>query len=163
MKDQPSFIRFVRAGEKGNNKITSNAGIMDRTNSWEMRVDIGRRLDFPDVVQTSLRPDVVVWSASSRQIIVIELTVPWEEICDEENERKSAKYAELMELCRERGWCTWLFPVEVGCRGFPEYSVWRTLKALGVVGNTRKTAVQRRAEAAERASCWLSSRMEVKD
>jgi len=65
MKDKSSFIQFVREGEKRNNKITSNAGILDRTNSLEMRVDIGRRLAFPDVVQTFLRPDVVIWSDRS--------------------------------------------------------------------------------------------------
>jgi len=102
MKEKPSFILFIGTGKK-RNKVTSNADILGRIDSWEMRVDLGRRLLFLDVVQTSLPPDVVIWSDSLRQIIVIELTVTWEEQCDEANERKSAKYAELLELWREKG------------------------------------------------------------
>ena len=45
------------------------------------------------------------------------VAVPWEEGCDETHERKSSKYWELKEACQDRGWKTWLFPVEVGCRG----------------------------------------------
>jgi len=63
---------------------------------WDMRVDLGRELVFPDVVHTSPRPDILIWSAKSRHIVVIELTVPCKERCYEANERKSAKYAELI-------------------------------------------------------------------
>ncbi len=59
-----------------------------------------------------------------------------------------------------KGWQAWLFPVEVGCRGFPAQSVWRMLTAIGVTGKERKTAAHRMGEAAERASCWLWSRRE---
>ena len=44
--------------------------------------------------------------------------VPWETRCEEAYERKKAKYTELLDLCKEKGWRTWLFPVEVGVRGF---------------------------------------------
>ena len=57
---------------------------------------------------------MLIWSSEQKSIVVIELTVPWEEGCEEAHERKSAKYEELMEKGRERGWKTWLFPVEVG-------------------------------------------------
>lgn len=60
--------------------------------SWEMRVDLGRKLCFPQVVQTSLRPEVVIWSEEERRIIMIELTVPWEDGCEEVSERKATKY-----------------------------------------------------------------------
>ncbi|XP_060066953.1 uncharacterized protein LOC132547205 [Ylistrum balloti] len=154
-KHKPSFIRFVKAGDKGTRTTPGITGILGGAETCEMRVDLGEKLVFPDVVQTTLRPDVVIWSAESRQI--------WEERCDQANERKRAKYVDLMEQCMERGWCTWLFPVEVGCRGFPARSVWKMFQALGVVGRTRKMVVRRLAEAAERASCWLWSRREEKD
>lgn len=35
-----------------------------------------------DVVQTSLRPDIVVWSEHSEKIIRTELTAPWEDACE---------------------------------------------------------------------------------
>ena len=61
---------------------------------------------------------MVVWSEEARKIILIELTVPWEDGCEEAYERNPTKYQDLVEQCRDKGWQTWLFPVEVGCRGF---------------------------------------------
>lgn len=115
---------------------------------------------FPQVVQTSLRPDIVLWSEDTKKIILIELTVPWEDGCEEASERKTTKYLNLVQQCRDKGGQTWLFPVEVGCRGFPAQSVWRMLTALGIAGRERKTAARRLGEAAERASCWLWNRRE---
>lgn len=31
-----------------------------------------------------------------------------------------------------KGWKAWLFPMEVGCRGFPSQSIWRVLTYHGV-------------------------------
>lgn len=53
-----------------------------------MKVDLGRRLQFPQIVQTTMRPDVVLWSEEAKKII----TVPWEEGCVLAFERKIAKY-----------------------------------------------------------------------
>lgn len=114
-----------------------------------MRVDLNKRLIFPDIV---------LWSERGKKIILIELTVPWEEGCGEAHERKRAKYQELLELCREKNWSAWLFPVEVGARGFPAQSVWKLLQRLGMTGREKRTAVRRLGETAERASCWLWNR-----
>jgi len=148
-------IAFLKEGEKSRPAAARVAtSILQKASSWEMRVDLGRRLHFP-VVQTNLRPDMVIWSEERKKIIVIELTVPWEERCEEAHERKASKYQELLQSCKEKGWQSWLFPVEVGCRGFPAQSTWKLLTAVGVTGRARKTAVHRIGEAAEAASCWL--------
>lgn len=155
-KSNVTFIPFVKEGQEA--KVTpssSRVGVLATAQSWEMKVDLERKLQFPDVVQTTLRPDIVVWSSHGKKIVVIELTVPWEERCDEAYERKATKYAELMEECRRKGWSTWLFPVEVGCRGFPAASVWKMFTALGITGRNRKTAVQAVSSAAEKASSWI--------
>ena len=120
-----------------------------------MRVDLKKKLVFPDVVQTNLRPDIVMWAPSSKKIILIELTVPWEDSCEEAFERKSSKYAELVEECKRRGWSAWLFPVEIGARGFPAQSAWRLFQKLGILGAKRKAVIKHLGAAAERASCWL--------
>lgn len=45
-----------------------------------VEVDLGRQLQFPqEICSTTLRPDVVLWSAAVKAAILIELTVPWEE------------------------------------------------------------------------------------
>lgn len=122
--------------------------------------DLGRKLVFPEIVHTTLRPDVVLWSTEQKSIVIVELTVPWEERCEEAHERKSAKYLELMESCQQRGWKAWLFLVEVGCRGFPAQSVWKMFQKLGVKGQQRRAAVRKLGERAERSSCWLWHRRE---
>ena len=152
-RNKTKGIQFVKAGETARTSHESNS-LLDGS-KWQMRVDLMRRLVFPDVIQTTQRPDIVLWSVEDKKIIIIELTVPWEEGCDEAHERKSSKYLELKEECQVRGWKTWLFPVEVGCRGFPARSVWALLKAIGLRGNTRKRAVRSLGEEAEKASSWI--------
>jgi len=47
---------------------------------WKMEVDLERQLQFPqEICSTTLRPDVVLWAAAVKSVILIELTVPWEE------------------------------------------------------------------------------------
>ena len=156
-----SSIQFVKAGQTAPAAQRGPIGILTQATSWDMRVDLRKKLVFPDVVLTKLRPDIVLWSAISKKIILIELTVPWEDSCDEAFERKSSKYADLVEDCRQKGWSAWLFPVEVGARGFPAQSVWRMFHKIGVTGTKRKAAIKRLAEAAERASCWLWCKREA--
>ncbi|XP_060082431.1 uncharacterized protein LOC132561748 [Ylistrum balloti] len=88
-------IQFVRAGEKGPTAYRVN--VLSQAPSWEMRVDLNKRLVFPDVVHTTLRPDIVIWSQQRQKVILVELTVPWEEECDEAHERKAGKYLELAD------------------------------------------------------------------
>ena len=113
---------------------------------------LGTHMQFPDIVQTSLRPDIVIQSTDTKCLVIVELTVLWEERCQSAYELKKAKYTDLQTMCKERGW---LFPVEVGCRGFPAQSVWTTLSSLGIIGRQRRAAVKALRQAAERASSWL--------
>lgn len=153
---------FVKQGERGTTTTPHRASILDGTTTWNMEVDLGKRLVFPDVVQTTLRPDVVLWSKTGKKLIAIELTVPWETRCEEAFERKKSKYTELLDACKQQGWRTWLFPVEVGVRGFCSQSVCRMMAAIGTTGRDRRVAIQRLSQAAERASSWLWLRREEK-
>ncbi|XP_045190884.1 uncharacterized protein LOC123547684 [Mercenaria mercenaria] len=99
-------------------------------------VDLGKKLKFPEeVTHTSLQRDVVMWSRSPKLVVLVKLTVPWEERADEAYELREGKYQDLADTCRDRGWKTWVFPVEVGCRGFLSQSVWRMLGAVGIKGS----------------------------
>ncbi|XP_053389443.1 uncharacterized protein LOC128552430 [Mercenaria mercenaria] len=106
-KKGPQFIPFVKEGGK-KTTTTSTSGLLDEARSWEVRVDLGRKLVFPDIIQTNLRPDIVLWSQSPKKVILVELTVPWEERTEEAYERKSAKYQDLADACNEAGWKTHL-------------------------------------------------------
>ncbi|XP_078583820.1 uncharacterized protein LOC144866333 [Branchiostoma floridae x Branchiostoma japonicum] len=146
-------ITFVREGEKRPATSRPSSNLLQKAKAWEMRVDLGKKLQFPSVVHTTLRPDIVLFADGN--IVMIELTVPWEEGCDLAHERKRSKYQELLLECRAKGCNTWLFPVEIGCRGFPAASSWKLLKDLGLTGRERKEATRLLGEAAEKASCWL--------
>ena len=151
-------INFVRAGEKPcqNTKESEQThGLLHTANDWKMSADLQKRLRFPPIVETQLRPDIVIWSEKEKKIAVVELTVPWEERCEASHELKKAKYEELLLECRRKGWSTWNLPVEIGCRGFPAPSMGKTLRILGIQGKARKKASRDIAEAAQRASCWL--------
>lgn len=57
-------IRFVRAGEQPQVRPRSPAGVLTSAANWELQVDLGRQLRFPDqIVATTLRPDLVLVSA----------------------------------------------------------------------------------------------------
>lgn len=108
-----------------------------------MLADVGQQLVFPpEIVTTTLRPDLVFWSPSLRRIFIVELTVPWDDSVDEAYERKNLRKAEVR-------------PVEVGCRGFVAASATRLLKDVGVRGQSSHQAIKAASEAAERSSQWL--------
>ncbi|XP_045202251.1 uncharacterized protein LOC123555724 [Mercenaria mercenaria] len=102
-------------------------------------------------------------AVSLKKVILVELTVPWEERTEEVFERKSAKYQDLANACNKAGLKTQVFPVEVGCRGFPAQSLWIKLGSLGIKGKVRKAAAHAVGKAAERASSWLWLRRNDKE
>ena len=56
-------IQFVKDGAKttaGSNAVQKSS-IFDTGSDWELRVDLRKKLVFPDIVTTTLRPDMVLW------------------------------------------------------------------------------------------------------
>lgn len=47
---------------------------------------------------------MVLISEASKLIILLELTVSWKSHTEESNERKRARYAELVAECLSNGW-----------------------------------------------------------
>ena len=158
----PQFTTFVRAGQEGP-RGKAETGILCTANDWTLLVDTGRQLKFPEeIVVTNKRPDIVVFSRRTKQVVMIELTVPWEERVEESNERKLAKYQPLVDACKAKGWRTWCFAVEVGCRGFVAQSMWRMFGRLGIVGQSRKRTIHTISTETEAASLWIWRRREDK-
>ena len=84
---QKNLIRFVRAGVKAKPKEGKTQNALSLTTDWELRADLVIRLKFPDhITQTSLRPDILIFSNKIRKILIWELTVPWEEDAEETHE-----------------------------------------------------------------------------
>lgn len=82
--------------------------------NWKMLVDTGQQLVFPpEIANITLRPDLVLWSPSFKNVSIIELTVPWEDSVDEAHELKHLYYVELAAEAQHHGWNTEVRPVEV--------------------------------------------------
>ena len=47
--------------------------------------------DSSDSHRTTLRPDILLVSESTKNIIIMELTVPWEDRLEDANEKKRTK------------------------------------------------------------------------
>ncbi|XP_053339380.1 uncharacterized protein LOC128510861, partial [Clarias gariepinus] len=149
-------ITFVRAGQKLQQRPSPPGGLLNTAQDWKLQADLGRQLKFPEyILTTSLRPDMVLTSDASKQVVLVELTVPWEDRLEEAHERKKAKYAEIVVECRNKGWKARCEPVEVGCRGFAGQSLPRMFKLLGIKGQLCRRAIKTIIEAAEKASRWL--------
>ncbi|XP_078586276.1 uncharacterized protein LOC144868177 [Branchiostoma floridae x Branchiostoma japonicum] len=152
-------IQFVREGQKpksaDSNNINTGGGPLSR-GKWEMAVDLDRQLRFPSTIcVTQLRPDLVLWSEDQKSVLIIELTVPWEENIQEAYERKKLKYEELADQCKQQGWRSRVYPVEVGTRGFAGTSLLRLCRDLQIQGKLQSQFVRQVTEEAERSSFVL--------
>ena len=151
-------IHFLRQGEpvEHPSKRPPPSKLLTPGAEWKMAVDLGKQLQFPqEICSTTLRPDVVLWSAAVKKVLLIELTVSWEEGLEAAYERKMAKYADLVAECRESGWTAKTYPVEVGARGFVGSSTSRLLRDVGLRGAKLSKATKELSEEAEKASHWL--------
>ena len=107
------------------------------------------QLQFPvEAAVTFLRPDVVLFSRSSKTIVLLELTVPLEDNVHLAHDRKTTKYSALVMACEENGFKTHMFALEVGCLGYCPHSFLHCFEALGL---PKSTARQIRSEASKTA------------
>ena len=68
------------------------------------------------VLVTNLRPDIFLVNESSREVVVFELTCPWDSNIDRSHSFKENKYSPLIaDLSRH--YRTYLFSVEISVRG----------------------------------------------
>ncbi|KAI2661305.1 Glutamyl-tRNA(Gln) amidotransferase subunit A [Labeo rohita] len=148
--------RHDQAGEKPSGSRNLAGGLLATARDWQLKVDLGKQLKIPETIATTtLRPDMVLFSESSRQMVLLELTKPWKDRMEESFKRKRAKHEELASECRNRGWKTCCFPIEVGCQGFASQLLCRALKLLGMRGLHKNKAIRNIMDAAEKASRWL--------
>ena len=66
----------MKAGEKSS--LAAVEGTQGTASDWQMTAaDIHQQMSFPAKIVTK-RPDIVLWSRETRQVILLNLTVPWE-------------------------------------------------------------------------------------
>ena len=152
-KRKPNFINFVKAGIKEKTAVKETDSYLSTANDWSFQVDLDKQLKIPSyIATTNLRPDMIVISKRSKQLGVMELTVPSEERIEVSAEGKRLKYAELEELSKRRGWRCRVWTVEIGCRGFAAGSLAYLLKSLGYRGRKKKNIIKTVEEVAADAS-----------
>ena len=140
----------------GRVKPVLDVGIIHTANDWQMLVDLRRKLVIsPDIAATTLRPDIVIISRSSRNILLLELTVPWEENSETAHEMKTAKYQELCEEIRSNGWKVTETAIEVGYRGFSSHTLWSAMKVLGIRGRERRGMITEVDKRTMESSNWI--------
>lgn len=91
-------IQFVKGGELCIKSKQNTPGTLTSTRNRQLEEDFEKKLQFPYIVPTNLRTNMVLWSSNSWKVTIIELTVPSEETCDESKEKKTV-------------WQKWSFPV----------------------------------------------------
>ena len=83
-----------------------------------LSVDLDDGYNFPaHIVPTDLRPDIVWWDPGVRSMCLAELTVCFESNFKDAALRKTAKYMDLLQQVRDKGYRAQLLTLEVGSRG----------------------------------------------
>jgi hypothetical protein len=148
------MVAFVKEGQKKpTQEPCSNSSYLNSANDWQVKVDLRGKLKIPSSITiTDLRPDMIIVSESTKQLGIIELTVPNENRIEVSSEIKKAKYAPLAEEAKQKGWRVRIWAVEVGCKGFPARSLTVLFRDMGYTGRERKELLRRIGDVAEEAS-----------
>ena len=95
------IIQFLKEGECPVRKQKNpNMKLLNGASDWKVSADLNISQQFPlHIIQTEKRPDIVAWSDSKKSVLLIELTVPWEENREEAHERKKNRYETLHANC----------------------------------------------------------------
>ena len=79
----------------------------------------------------------MIHSGSTQKLIMVELTIPYENRMEEAHIYKREKYLNLTKELENAGYKAVVLPVEVGARGFVGTSVYDILTKLSICGNKR--------------------------
>ena len=122
---------------------------------WKIATDLDELLVFP-IVATSKRPDIVIWSEERKIVHLLELTVPWESNLELAEERKEARYEDLLQQCEEQGWTASHSHLGVGARGYVDKKLLQLFRMeMGFSSTEIKQLRERVQEAAEKASLFI--------
>ena len=155
-------MAFVREGaepytiKKQKERQVKRSRLLANHGDWQMVTDLGGMMAFPQhIVITNLRPDIVVWSDQGKEVLLVELTVPWEENMEVAHERKMTKYDTLRMEIEMKGWRCKVLPVEMGCRGYASRALIAYLRGIGLSAAEIKKTTKELEAAAESASSWI--------
>ena len=152
---QQKAIPFVKEGTKSKNSKSKTVPVsyFDGAKDWNLQIDLNKHVKIPkDILETNLRPDLVVTSEKKKMLGMMELTVPYEDRIEVSREMKRGKYQKIVDAGESKGWKVTLWTVEVGCRGFPGNSLNNYLRDIGFSGSERTKQLKRIGEITQSAS-----------
>ena len=80
-------------------------GMFTPGKEWQMLADLMKQLVLQrEIMTTTLRTDIVMWFMMEKRVLLIKLTIPWEEGMTAAHERKHQRYTELAAECQEVSW-----------------------------------------------------------
>lgn len=79
---------------------------------------LAKAAENPTAHHPNLRPHITMILETTKQLILLELTLPWEGRMVVAQERKQAKFLEQVEDCHRKVWRSRCMPIKVGCMGF---------------------------------------------
>ncbi|XP_069128963.1 uncharacterized protein [Argopecten irradians] len=83
------FINFAKAGEQIVKGSVEGSGMLGTAKDWQLMIDLNGRVTFPpEIAVTNQRPDIVIWSSSSKEGVLVEMTVTWEDRINDAYERR---------------------------------------------------------------------------
>ena len=160
-RNAPRPIKFVKEGEgkaraQRGHTVLPHHHLLAGANDWQLLVDYDHaQVVFPPVIcSTAERPDVVLWSCTTKVVILAELTVPAEENIEAAQDRKQHRYLPLKRQCAhpDHGWTCHLLTFEVGHRGVPALTLVALFRALGVPKSVAGRASQAVSTTVQRCS-----------
>jgi len=143
------------------------AGRLESSDDWTIQFDLdvpednqSKHQPFPPhIASFAKRPDGLVFSDKLKTLIYIELTAPWEENMRKAHNNKFEKYRKE-GIHHIEGWTVIPICVEVGSRGFTNFSWQLMSSAVGMTKTDSKTLRKRVGAIARRCSyyIWLHRR-----
>ncbi len=82
----------MRQGGEVLSNSTKEWLLLSPGSNWELRADLDHQLKLPQqMAVTSLQPDILLWSTIAKTVIMVELTVPWEDGLETAFERRDTQ------------------------------------------------------------------------
>ena len=113
-------IKYVKSGTKYSKTKISCKGILHLALEWILLLaDVKGDYLFPfQLARTELRPDILLFSKSSKRAVLLELTCPCEENMENCHSQQLYEYTPLAKVLAENDWVIDVFAIEFVARGY---------------------------------------------
>lgn len=147
-------------GAKVPKKKKSPATFWHNGSDWKILVD-SKKEPYqvpPQIVSTSLRPDVCIYSLTRKKVCFLELTSPFEENTQLWRAKKQLKYTGIVYDAKNNGWDATCKTIEVGARGLVSMNVPGLFRWFGLTSKDSNVARKEMSKIAIKCShfIWIS-------